>query len=241
MGFFTKEYEVRPNQAGFLFRNHVFEQRLEPGRHKINDWKNRTELITLPTAKRLINVINQEVLTRDNIALRFSYVILYKIEDGLKFLNQFELDKAVHYLLAEGESRLNTIVQVHVRNKIASYDSEMLNELRVELTDLKNEEMERQAAELGISIDTAQVRDITFPKTIQDLFSRQLEAKIRAKADLENARTAVATARALKNASDLMKDDDNIRFFQLMETITKISQKGKHTFMIGDLQQMTKK
>src|SRR5688500_1812096 len=106
MGFFTKEYQVRPNQAGFLFRNHVFERRLEPGRHEISDWKSRTVLITLPTSKRLTTVVNQEVLTKDNIALRFSYLILYKIEDGLKFLNQFELDKAVAYLLAEGENRL---------------------------------------------------------------------------------------------------------------------------------------
>jgi len=46
----------------------------------------------------------------------------------------------------------------------------------------------------------------------------------------------VATARALKNASELMKNDDNIRFFQFLETITKISQNGSHTFMIGDFE-----
>jgi hypothetical protein len=79
------------------------------------------------------------------------------------------------------------------------------------------------------------IRDLTFPKNIQDLFARQLESKIRGKSDLENARTQVATARALKNASELMKDDENIRFFQFIETITKIADKGKHTFVIGDL------
>ena len=81
------------------------------------------------------------------------------------------------------------------------------------------------------------LRDVTFPKQIQDLFAKQLEAKIRAKADLENARTQVATARTLKNASELMKGDENIKFVQLLETITKIAEKGKHTFVIGDLAQ----
>jgi hypothetical protein len=81
----------------------------------------------------------------------------------------------------------------------------------------------------------------TLPKSIQDLFAKNLEAKIRAKSDLENARTTVAVARALKNASELMKDDDNIRFFQLLETISKIAEKGKHTFMIGDVNQLTRK
>ena len=116
-----------------------------------------------------------------------------------------------------------------------------MNEKRSELTDFKTDEMVKEALELGITIEQAQLRDLTFPKTIQDLFAKHLEAKIRAKSDLENARTAVATARALKNASELMKDDDNIKFFQIIETITKIAEKGKHTFMIGDINQLTKK
>ena len=120
-------------------------------------------------------------------------------------------------------------------------DRETLNEKRNELTEFKTEEMEKQVSELGVTIEQAQLKDLTFPKSIQDLFAKHLEAKIRAKSDLENARTAVATARALKNASELMKDDDNIKFFQFIETITKIAEKGRHTFMIGDLNQLTKK
>ncbi|MEZ5428403.1 MAG: hypothetical protein R2747_19190 [Pyrinomonadaceae bacterium] len=35
--------------------------------------------------------------------------------------------------------------------------------------------------------------------------------------------------------SELMKGDENIKFVQLPETITKIADKGKHTFVVGDL------
>ena len=120
-------------------------------------------------------------------------------------------------------------------------DSETLNEKRNELTDFKTEEMEKEAAEFGITVKNARLLDLTFPKSVQDLFAKHLEAKIRAKSELENARTTVATARALKNASELMKDDDNLKFFQIIETIAKIAEKGKHTFMIGDINQLTKK
>ena len=78
------------------------------------------------------------------------------------------------------------------------------------------------------------LRDVTFPKSIQDLFAKQLDSKIRAKADLENARTAVATARTMKNASKLMEGDENIKFVQFLETINRIASKGKHTFVIED-------
>ena len=241
MSIFDREYQVKPNTVGFLYRNNTFEQKLTAGYHKVRDWKNRTELFALPETSKLLTMINQEVLTQDNIALRFSFTVIYTITDGQKFLSKFALDKKISAILQEAEQRLYNIVQLYIRNKIADLDSETLNEKRNELTNFKTEEMMKEVAEFGITIEQAQLRDLTFPKSIQDLFAKHLEAKIRAKSELENARTAVATARALKNASELMKDDDNIKFFQIIETISKIAEKGKHTFMIGDINQLTKK
>lgn len=241
MGIFKKQYQVKPNTLGFLYRDNIFEQKLTSGYHEIWDWKNRTELFLLPETSKLLTVTNQEVLTKDNVALRFSFNVIYKINDGQKFLGKFALDRQIYAIIQEAEQRLYNIVQLYIRNRIAEMDSETLNEKRNELTEFKTEEMEKEVSEFGITIEQAQLRDLTFPKSIQDLFAKHLEAKIRAKSELENARTAVATARTLKNASELMKDDENIKFFQIIETITKIADKGKHTFMIGDINQLTKK
>ena len=241
MRIFKKQYQVKPNTVGFLYRDNIFEQKLTSGYYEIWDWKNRTELFTLPETSKLLTITNQEVLTKDNVALRFSFNVIYKIIDGQKFLGKFTLDKQIYAIIQEAEQRIFNIVQLYIRNKIADLDSESLNEKRNELTDFKTEEMEKEVAEFGITIEQAKLRDLTFPKSIQDLFAKHLEAKIRAKSELENARTAVATARALKNASDLMKDNENIKFFQIIETITKIAEKGKHTFMIGDINQLAKK
>lgn len=240
MGFLKKKYQVRPNTIGYLYRENIYEKKFNPGYYEIRDWKNRTELFCLPITNKLITITNQEVLTKDNVAFRFSFNILYRIVDGEKFLSKFSIENAVSYIIAEAEQRLYNLAQILIRNKISEYESETLNEKRNELTDLKTDEMINQALEFGIEIEEAQFKDLTFPKSIQALFSKHLEAKIRAKSDLENARTVVATARALKNASELMKDDENIKFFQLLETITKIAEKGKHTFNIGDLNQLTK-
>lgn len=240
MSLFKKTYQVKPNTLGLLFRNHRFEQMFEAGYHEIWDPYNRTKLYLLPLATKLISMSNQEVLTRDNIALRFSFNIFYRITDGKQFLSQFALDKDMIYILAEAEQRLYNRVQISLRNQIASLDSETLNEKRSELGNIESDDIKEAAATMGITIERAEIKDISFPKNIQELFAKHLEAKIRAKADIENARTAVATARALKNAAELMKGDENIRFFQLLETLTKIAGTGKHTFMIGDIQQMSK-
>lgn len=240
MGILKKQLQVKPNTIGYLYKNNKFEKALEPGYYEFWDFKNRIELFCLPTTSQLISVINQEVLTKDNIALRFSFTILYKIIDGQKTLTQFSLDRDSNIIVNELEQRISNTVQLFLREKIAAMDSEALNENRNDLSDFKTEEMESQVSLFGVVIEQAQLRDLTFPKSIQDLFAKHLEAKIRAKADLENAKTTVATARTLKNASELMKGDDNIKFFQLLETIGKIAEKGKHTFNFGDITQLTK-
>lgn len=239
--WWKKEYQVKPNTQGFLYRNNQFEKRLSPGIYRIWDLRHETELVCLPETSKMFNVLNQEVLTKDNIALRFSFTIIYRIVDGLSLLSKFPLDRPANYIVYDAEQRLQHIFQVLIRNFIVQLDSEALNDKRGQLLDFKSEETEGQSLEFGISIESATLRDITFPKSIQDLFAKHLEAKIRAKSDLENARTTVATARALKNAADLMKDDDNMKFIQMLETINKIAEKGKHTFMIGDWQQLSKK
>jgi len=239
MGIFTKTYEVMPFYQGFLFRNNTFEKQLNAGFHEIYDWKDRTKLYQIPQNSLLIRVTNQEILTKDNIALRFSFNIIYKVTDGLKLLENTIINNE-YYILSDAEHKLQSLVQIYFRKMISQIESEALNEKRAEWTDLKPEEIQSKTNEFGVEIENIQIRDITFPKSIQELFARHLEAKIRAKADLENARTAVATARALKNASELMKNDENIRFFQTLETITKIAEKGKHTFMIGDIHQIAK-
>jgi regulator of protease activity HflC (stomatin/prohibitin superfamily) len=220
--------------VGYLFRRNQLAQTLGPDIYKMFDFFSELEVVLLPTTPRLLTVSNQEVLTQDNIALRFSYFVEYKIADGDKFLSRFN-SYGPFGPLPEAEQIIHSLSQVSLRKLIGAVESEKLNEARSEVLASVPDELQKQLGEYGLEVTRLLLRDLTFPKNIQDLFAKQLESKIRARSDLENARTAVAAARALKNASELMRDDDNIRFVQLLETVTKIAEKGKHTFVIGDL------
>ena len=235
MKLLPRKFSVLPNHVGYLFRKNRFDVKLEPGIYRFFDPLEEMRVVTLPTTIKIQNIVNQEVLTEDNIALRFSYFIEYRIGDTDKYITRFDVHN--HFAGAyEAEQLLHSLTQVYLRDLISKVASEDLNDKREELLNVVPETLRRELGDYGLELVRLMLRDVTFPKTIQDLFARHLEAKIRAKADLENARTTVATARALKNAAELMKDDENIRFFQLLETITKIADKGKHTFVIGDLQ-----
>lgn len=239
MKLLPRKFSVAPNHVGYLFRKNRFDVKLEPGIYRFFDPLEEMHVVSLPTTVKIQNVVNQEVLTQDNIALRFSYFIEHRIADPDKYVTRFDIHATANSFVTsyEAEQLLHSLTQVYLRDLISQVASETLNDRRAELLNVVPDALQRELADYGIELVRLMLRDVTFPKTIQDLFARHLEAKIRAKADLENARTAVASARALKNAAELMKDDENIKFFQLLETITKIADKGRHTFVIGDLQQ----
>ena len=235
--FWRVRFFIAPNQTGFLYRRNKLETRLEPGVYDFYDYSQVLRAVVLPVTNRVQVVTNQEVLTKDNVALRFSYVVEFNVGDAEKFVKSFDVFSNPHNPFFEAEQLIHNLSQAYFRTIITDIESEELNEKRTELVPDIPKELADELGKSGVEIVRILVRDLTFPKSIQDLFAKQLEAKIRAKNDLENARTAVATARALKNASDLMKDDENIKFFQILETVTKIADKGKHTFVIGDLLQ----
>lgn len=233
--FWRVRFWVQPNQVGYLYRKNRLLQKLEPGIYDYFDYNKFLSLVVLPTTNRLLSISNQEVLTKDNIALRFSYFAEYRIIEPDTFLESFDVFTFSYNIFHEAEQLVHNLTQVHLRRVISEIESGELNEKRNEILPEVPASLAVELKKVGLEIVRLNVRDLTFPKSIQDLFSKQLESTIRAKADLENARTAVATARALKNASELMKGDENIKFIQYLETITKIAEKGKHTFVIDNL------
>ena len=224
--FWLVRFFVSPNEVGYLYRKNRLEQKLEAGIYDYFDYQKVLRLVTLPTANRIQNIINQEVLTKDNVALRFSFFVEYEIGDADKFLEKTDAFANPYSIFFQTEQIIHNLSQVYVRRLISEIESEDLNEKRNEILTEIPAELQNDVQEYGIEIKRLLLKDLTFPKTIQDLFVKHLEAKIRAKSDLENARTQVATARTLKNVAELMKGDENIKFVQMLETITKLPKKA---------------
>jgi regulator of protease activity HflC (stomatin/prohibitin superfamily) len=234
MKLFAKKVSIKPNYKGFIFRDNAFVEELNPGVYEYSDFFNTIQVVEIPTTSKLVHVTNQEVLTKDNIALRFSFAIYYRIENGLKYMENFNVFNSGLGIFFDAENLIRTKTQVYLRERISMLESASVNENREILTKNTLEELGEKLNTYGVSVTEVLIIDVTFPKMIQDLFSKELEAKIRAKSDLENARTAVATVRTLKNAADMIKQNEEVKFIQILETVSKIAEKGKHTFHFGE-------
>jgi regulator of protease activity HflC (stomatin/prohibitin superfamily) len=229
---FAQKFTVRPGEVGFLYHKQVLQRQLGPGEYSFRSWGKTYMLVLLSLGNEQIYATNQEILTKDRIALRFSCYGLWRITAparAMEHLNVAELQKS--------KEQLRYMVQVEAqmlfRDRISGGEAEALVDDRAAITEGLLEALNTRVEKYGITASSLQLIDLTFPKTIQDIFAKRLEAKVRAQVELENARSQVAATRALKNAAELMKADPEIRYLQYLELLSSISSKGKHTFVLS--------
>lgn len=139
------------------------------------------------------------------ISLRVSASVNYMIIDGQKFIENFLSEYETTIALYKEDTYIRETAQVFLREYIANIDSTDLLESQSVLQDIDVSKLNTELEKLGLKIEKLALRDIVFPKKIQDLYAKKLEAKIRSEAELENARTVVSTTRALKNASKMLE------------------------------------
>ena len=108
--FWRVRFSVSPNEIGYLYRRNRLDVKLDAGIYDYFDYQNVLKLVALPTTNRIQNVLNQEVLTKDNIALRFSFFIEYNISDSDKFLAKFNVFANPYNIFFEAEQLIHNLV-----------------------------------------------------------------------------------------------------------------------------------
>jgi regulator of protease activity HflC (stomatin/prohibitin superfamily) len=120
---------------------------------------------------------------------------------------------------------LNEIVKLKIKTRDALILNNekhlILNEVLEEIRNVVNNKY------LKVEILDFQLVNVVMPKSIMNLVASEVENQMKAKMELEAARTKVAVARTLKNASDLLKGDEIAMELKKLDVIEKIGGRGK--------------
>jgi len=239
---------VLPNRTAYLYINNEFEQTLQPGLYQVDSSNQKLDIYSLPNTPSILISKMVENFTKDNLTIRLSTACNFSIIDGPKFLESCNFEKDTeeinkifdnnimfsaffNYVKEQFEAEL----QIHTRQFLSSIESEELHVNIDALQNYKSESLQLIAEKYGLKIHSFQIRTIHFPRYLQSIYAKKLQSKTDALIDVETARTTVAVARTLKNAADLLNQNENIRFLKTLDTIEKIATKGRHSFTFSDL------
>jgi len=211
---YLRAYNVESYEKGVLFVDGKRDRDLAPGFYQF--WKNPTVLTVFKTDIRQVQMeINgQEILTRDKAALRLNCTLQYRVVDTDKAMENKEYDRQLYVL-----------VQMALREQVASYSFDELLERRDSISANVIDLVKEKAAQLGVQINSCGIRDIILPGDMKDIMNQVLIAEKKAQANVIMRREETSSTRSLLNTAKLMEENSMLLKLKEMEYIEKIADK----------------
>jgi regulator of protease activity HflC (stomatin/prohibitin superfamily) len=206
---FVRRTVVFEYQNGLLYSDGKYMRTLKPGQHwYFRQWQS---IQKVDMREFNITVPGQEVLSSDNVSLKISLAVGYKIVDPYIVIN-----KVQHY-----QEALYQVIQLVARDVIGSMDVDTLLAKRTEIGKTLFERSVEKVAALGVELKILEIKDVMFPGELKNIFAQVVNARKEGLAALERARGESASLRNLANAARLFDDNPNLRQLRLFQVLEK--------------------
>lgn len=209
--FFFRRVTIFENERGLLFSGGKYTRTLNPGQH----WR----FLPLHTIQKVdirlrsVTIPGQELLTSDNVSIKISLAVSFRIVDPYK--------ATVEALNVQEEIYLH--VQVQLRDLVGAIPVEELLTKRKSISDLLLENSRARAAELGLELVMVSIKDVMFPGELKNIFAQVVNARYEGLAALERARGETAALRNLANAAQMIKDNPALYQLRVLQSINSSS------------------
>jgi regulator of protease activity HflC (stomatin/prohibitin superfamily) len=222
---YVSETVIENHEAGLLYVEGRFVERLAPGRHAYWSVDRKVEVKRLDLRPQAVEITAQEMLTKDRIALRVTLTAFRRIVDP---------ERAVGAVV-DVDAWLYRLVQFAIREAVAGRTlDEVLaakNALDAELRAFVRERL----AETGIEVTELGVKDVILPGEIRELVNKVVEAERTAKANLIRRQEETAATRSLLNTAKLMEDNPLLLRLKELESLERLVEKvGRIDLHAGD-------
>jgi len=211
-----KEYET-----GLLYRNGHFRRRQGPGAYLLLRHWHLLRIIDL--RKSFLTIPGQEVLSADNVAIKVSLAVAYRITDPVA---------ATHTVLDARES-LYAQAQLALRNFVAESKVEKLLLRRNEAGKSLLDKVAPEAEKVGLEVSMVEIKDIMFPGELKNLFAASVRARNEGEAAMEKARAETAAMRNLANAAGLMENHPTLLTLRWIQALDGRAERAGHTVIVG--------
>lgn len=195
-------------QRGLLYRNGKFVKVLPPGAYRHR--RTSTHIAPVDVRSGNVTVSGQEVLTEDNVGLKVSLSITYRITDP---------EKAMHSQQSFMQS-LYTSAQIALRDAVGAVKVDDLLATRGALGRTLMDKVVPQAELYGVALEALEIKDVMFPGELKKIFAEVVRAKKEGQANLERARGESAALRNLANAARLLENNPALMNLRVLQALS---------------------
>jgi regulator of protease activity HflC (stomatin/prohibitin superfamily) len=222
---YVSETVIENHEAGLLYVEGRFVERLAPGRHAYWSVDRKVEVKRLDLRPQAVEITAQEMLTKDRIGLRVTLTAFRRIVDP---------ERAVG-AVADVDAWLYRLVQFAIREAVAARTLDEVLAAKNALDQELRAFVRERLAETGIEVTELGVKDVILPGEIRELVNKVVEAERTAKANLIRRQEETAATRSLLNTARLMEDNPLLLRLKELESLERLVEKvGRIDLHAGD-------
>jgi len=210
--------------VGVLFLDGRYTDILQPGQYAFWRGAGDARVVEVDLREAALDVSGQEIMTADKVTLRLNAVVTYRVADARKAVCAAEDAKQALY--REVQLALRAVVGVRDLDALLADKDVVAREVE--------ETLRARAAELGMEVLSAGVRDVILPGDMKELMNKVTEARKAAEANLVTRREETAAYRSQANTAKLLADNPVLMRLRELESLEKIASAGHLNVMLGE-------
>ncbi|MBL8560374.1 MAG: slipin family protein [Hyphomonadaceae bacterium] len=194
---------------------------LPPGRY--NTFGGETIVERHDMREQGMTVAGQEILTKDNMPVRVSVIVNWKIADVTVY------KRTVNNV----STRLHEATQVVLRRRVAALDLDAILADRAAIDAGAAAEVQAAVGAIGVTIVGVDLRDVTLMGVAKQAYADLWRAQKEGLAALERARGEQAALRSLANAARMLKGNPELMNLRVLQALQGQQGKASPTVILG--------
>ena len=211
--------QINEYERGVKFVRGKFSKILEPG------WKIILPIIEsykkVDIRTKVVDVPEQDAITKDNVSVRINAVIYYKIFDASKAVLEVE---NFYYAVSQ-------LAQTTMRNAVGSVSLDELLSEREKLSETICKVIDEATDPWGIKVENVELKDITLPEDMKRVIAKVAEAQRERDAVITKAQGEVEASKNLAEAARTMATTPGALHLRTLSTINDVSSDQSNTLI----------
>ncbi len=168
-----------------------------------------------------LDVPPQDVITKDNVSVKVSAVVYFRVVDPVKAVIQVE-----NYLYATSQ-----IAQTTLRSILGQVELDELLAEREKLNVRLQDVIDKHTDPLGVKVSLVELKYVDLPQEMQRAMARQAEAERERRAKVINAEGEYQAAAKLSEASSILSQNPMSLQLRFLQTLVEVSSEKNSTIV----------
>lgn len=209
------EIIVGEGEIGLLYYDRVLQRQLSNGVYRYWNYCQNITCHVFDMKQKELDIVGQEILTKDKIGIRMNVACIYKIRDVVEFAAT----------IVDLKGQLYVAAQLAIREIVGNYKLDQILEAKEQISKEIYAALKEREAMFCVNFLTAGIKDIILPGEIREIMNMTLIAEKTAQANVISRREEVASTRSLLNTAKLMEENQTLYKLKELEYLEKICEK----------------